>query len=87
MSTILLTHIIIACSSLVFSAYVLLKPSKAGLNLSYALVAGMLATGIYLVSIKPTHLTQTCAEGLIYLVIVGYMTYSARNKLALTQPK
>ena len=82
---ILITHIIVAISSLAWTAYVYFRPSKTGLRVAYVLVATMLLTGFYLVLSKPSHLTQTCIEGLVYLGVVSYGIVSARNKLTKNQ--
>ena len=80
---ILLTHIIVALTSLVCAAAAFLYPSRAKLNASYATVALTLISGTYLVISKPAHLTQTCAEGLVYLGIVSFGIIMARQKLLL----
>lgn len=79
---ILITHIIVAISSLAWTGYMYFYPSKNGLRVAYGLVAIMLLTGFYLVLAKPAHLTQTCIQGLVYLGVVSYGLVSARNKLA-----
>ena len=79
---ILLFHIVIALSSLVSTGLAFFYPSRAKLQVSYALVAMTLFTGFYLVISKPAHMTQTCAEGLVYLAVVAFGIISARHKLA-----
>ena len=79
---ILVIHILVAISSLIYTGYVYFYPSKSKLNIAYGLVAVMLLTGFYLILSKPAHITQTCIEGLVYLAIVSYGLISARHKLA-----
>lgn len=78
----LISHIIVAISSLFWTGYVFFYPSKSKLNIAYALVALMLLSGFDLILSKPAHLTQTCIEGLVYLGFVSFGIVSARNKLA-----
>ncbi|HYV33434.1 MAG TPA: hypothetical protein VE973_01115, partial [Candidatus Limnocylindria bacterium] len=65
-------HIIIALLSLASSGYILFRPSRLGLNLSYALVALTLISGFVLVMTKPANITQTCVTGLVYLGFVAF---------------
>ncbi len=78
----LISHILIACSSVLYTAYVFFRPSKSKLQITYALVAATLISGTYLVVIKPTHITQTCVTGLAYLAVMSLGIVLARNKLA-----
>jgi hypothetical protein len=78
----LLLHIIIALASIVYTGYVFLSPSQAKLRNSYLLVAGTLASGTYLVVIKPSHLLPACLSGLAYLGVVSIGIVAARMKLA-----
>lgn len=78
----LLLHIVIAFSGMVFTAYTYLAPSKRKLRASYAFAAATLATGTYLLVISPSHLVEACVMGLIYFAIVGAGVYLAQHKLA-----
>lgn len=78
---VLLFHIVVAISSLVFSGYVFFYPSKQKLNIAYILVALMLSSGFFLVLSKPSHLVSACVSGLIYLGLVLPAIVSARHKL------
>ena len=75
-------HIIVALTSLVFAGIILFKPSKTKLNITYALTAATIISGFYLVLAKPAHMTQVCAEGLVYLAAVAWGIIVARRKLA-----
>ncbi len=79
---ILITHIVIALSSLVYTTYVLFSPSAKKLHASYALVGLTLATGTVLVIRNPSHLTQGCSTALLYVGIVTVAIVSAHRKLA-----
>jgi len=74
---ILLFHIIVALSSLVSSGLAFFYPSQTKLNTSYILVALTLLSGTQLVISKPAYMTQTCAEGLVYLGVVAFAIISA----------
>jgi len=77
----LLTHLVIALSSLVYSAYVFFNPSRAGLRRSYGLVIATVATGTYLVVSTHSPMLQSCMAGLTYLGIVSVGLVSAHIKL------
>lgn len=80
---VLLIHIIIAFSSIVYTFFAFFNPSKSKLYISYAFVAMTIATGTYLtVTIPSSHLTSVCMTGLIYLGIVTPTLILTRNRLA-----
>ncbi len=78
----LLLHIIIATTSIIYTAYVYFFPSKSKLNISYALVAGTLISGTFLLISTPSHMVSTCITGLTYLGFISVGIISARHKLA-----
>jgi hypothetical protein len=78
----LLLHIIIALSGIIFSGLAYVRPSRQRLTTSYGLVVATLATGTYLVVVQPAHLASACVSGLVYLSVVGTMVTAARFKLA-----
>jgi hypothetical protein len=77
----LIPHIIIALSSIGFTGYVFLRPSKNKLYASYILVAATIATGTYLVMLMPSHMVSSCITGLIYLGVVMSGVLATRHKL------
>ena len=79
---VLLIHIAIACSSLVYTALVFLHPSKTKLHIAYSLVAATVASGVMLVIAKPAAMTQSCETGLMYLAFISVGIWATRNKLA-----
>jgi hypothetical protein len=81
---ILLIHIIIAISSVVYTTILLIWPTQTKLWTSYTLVAATLASGTYLTIISPVNMLRTCTTGLVYVVIVTAGIYIARRKLAHT---
>jgi hypothetical protein len=81
---ILVTHIIIALSSVAYTTLLLIRPTQTKLYVSYALVAATLASGIYLTVINPASMLRTCTTGLVYVVIVTAGIAIARKRLALS---
>jgi len=78
----LIFHITVALASIVSAGYMLMRPSKNGLRISYALVIAMFLSGFALLIEKPSYMTQACITGLVYLAFVTFALVSARNKLA-----
>lgn len=87
MIMIVLIHVLIAVSSLIYTAYVYLSPSEAKVRASYGLVGLTLASGTFLVLSKPAHMLQACIIGLFYLGIIVLATVAAREKLATAKNK
>jgi hypothetical protein len=79
---VLLTHIIIAITSIAFSTYTFFRPSQTKLHLSYVLVAAVLGTGFYLVWQNPSSLARVCTTGLLYLGGVTVALVAAHHRLA-----
>lgn len=77
----LLLHILIALTSIVVSGTALVRPSRGLLRATYVLVTATLASGTYLVALRPSHLPSACISGLLYLAAVGVTTVAARQKL------
>jgi hypothetical protein len=80
---ILVTHILIALSSVIFTTYLLLRPTEVKLYSSYVLVAATIASGVYLTVINPASMLRTCTTGLVYVVIVTAGIAIARKRLAI----
>ena len=79
---VLLFHIVIAVSSLVYTGYVFLVPSKTKLNIAYLLVAATLFSGTFLVLTNLSHMVSACVTGLIYLGFITAGLVSAHRRLA-----
>jgi len=82
MVMIILLHILIAISSLVFTTYTFFNPSKSKLQVGSLLVTLTLASGTYLVINSGAALIQACTTGLVYLAIVTAGLFASRHKLA-----
>jgi multisubunit Na+/H+ antiporter MnhE subunit len=78
---ILITHILIAIASVVLATYLIVKPSKSLLNITYGLTAATLVSGTYLVVSTSAHLLQSCVTGLAYVGIVSVGLMTAHVKL------
>lgn len=77
----LIFHIIVATSSILYTAFVFISPTKNRLNVAYVLVALMFVSGAGLMVEFPAKMTQTCEEGLGFLAIVGLGIMAARYRL------
>jgi hypothetical protein len=80
----LVAHIVIALTSIVFTAYLYFSPSRTKLRASYALVALTIGSGTWLIIANPAHMVQACLTGLVYLGAVFFGISMARDKLAET---
>ncbi len=79
---VLLIHIAIAISSIIYTSYTYLNPSSSKLRLSYLFAALTLISGTYLIIIKPAHMVQSCMVGVMYLGFVSLAIMAAKKKLA-----
>ena len=84
---ILLAHVIIALTSVLFTAFVYISPSVTKLRASMVLLGLTVASGTYLVLSVGTHMMQACTTGLLYIGIVSYGIITARQKLLSTKVK
>ena len=78
---ILSIHILIALSSVFYTIYAFFNPSQNKLKLTYFLIGLTLATGTYLVFLKPAHLSQTCQTGLVYIAVMLIGIFATHKKL------
>jgi hypothetical protein len=78
----LLLHIIIAFTSLAFTAYMFFRPSTAKLQASVGLIAGTIGSGTLLVATSSGHILETCIMGLFYVAATIAGTVAAQRKLA-----
>ncbi len=66
---ILITHIIIALSSILSTTVLAFAPSRTRMYVSYILIGLTLATGTYLVVSMHSPLLSSCMTGLAYLAV------------------
>jgi hypothetical protein len=77
----LITHIIIALSSIALTTLAYATPSKNKLRASYGLAALTLGTGTWLVISMQSALLHACMTGLLYLAVVSVGIIATRQKL------
>ncbi len=75
-------HVAIALSSIVYATYLLFSPSDVKFYVSYGLVGLTLITGTYLVIVSGAPILSSCTTGLIYLAIVSTQLGIARARWA-----
>jgi hypothetical protein len=78
---ILLTHIIIALGSVLYTGFIFVSPSKSKINAAYVLLALTIGTGTYLIISMPAHMLQTCITGLSFVVFMLAGIVAARLRL------
>jgi hypothetical protein len=79
---IILTHVLIALSSVLFTALSFFNPSKAKLRTTYVLIASTLISGTYLVVSAQASLLRTCVSGLLFVTITSIVTHFSRVRLS-----
>ncbi len=78
---IVLLHVVIAVTSLVFASLLLFKPSKTKFHINYGLVSLTLASGTYLVVSTHANIISACITGLMYTFAVSFLSVLAQIKL------
>ena len=78
----LLTHIIIAISSLFVTTYAYMVPTQQVLRLSYVFVALTIASGTLLTVLYPAYAIRACVSGLVYTAVVMAGIAAVRRKLS-----
>ncbi len=78
----LITHILIALTSVVFSTYMIFVPSLIKLRVSYGMIAATIGTGTYLVIATHSPVLQSCLTGLIYISVVSVGVALTHYRLA-----
>lgn len=78
---IVLLHVLAALSSIAFTTYLFVRPSRRKFYVAYGLVALTLISGTYLTLSRPAHILQTCASGLLYIVFVSAGLAAAHFRL------
>lgn len=79
---IVLLHILIAISGIIWTTYGYFRPTTTNLRISYALVGLTFATGFYLVWSEPAKILHMCLSGLGYLALVGVGIVLSQRKLS-----
>lgn len=84
---VLILHILIAVSSIGYTGFVFLRPSKQKLKISYLWIGATIITGSYLVVVTPSHLASACVTGLVYLGFVLSGILATHIKLSRAENK
>lgn len=79
---ILIAHIVIALSSIIFASVLLASPSRAKVFVNYGFITATIASGTYLIITTGANILSACATGLGYLAVVAVLTALAQRKLA-----
>jgi hypothetical protein len=82
-----LIHVLIAVSSLLFTVITFLKPSKTRLRIVQTLIVSTLASGTYLVINTHSNMVSVCFSGLMYLGFVSTLLMFADYKLVIQNTK
>lgn len=79
---VLALHISIALVGVVYTAYLLLKPSERGIRFAYGFLAATILSGIVLVIVHPAALTQFCQTGIAYSLLALLGIDGAKYRMA-----
>lgn len=79
---IILIHVLIALGSVGQTTLLLVSPSNRKLTVTYGLFLATVASGSYLLIVLPSHMIQTCIEGLLYMGFVVGAVVIAQKRLA-----
>lgn len=82
---VLAAHIIIALTSIVFTTFTYVSPSKQRLSIAKILMVSTLLSGTYLVISAKSPLLSACITGLAYTAIVSVGIFAARYKLTASE--
>jgi uncharacterized metal-binding protein len=74
-------HVVIALTSIGFTALTFFIPSQIKIKTSQALIALTLGSGTYLVISTHANMVSSCVSGLIYTAIVVFGIAGASRKL------
>jgi hypothetical protein len=79
---IVVLHVVIALTSMLFTSYLYFVPSKRNFIVSYILIGLTLISGTYLVVSTSSKLLSACEGGLVYLGSVLFVIAAAQHKYA-----
>lgn len=81
MPIIVLTHVLIALSSIALSSFTFFKPTMKRLYASYGFIVATVASGTYLIISTQSHILQSCLTGLFYLTVVSLVTIATHVRI------
>ncbi len=76
---IVLIHVFLAVSSLLYTSYLCIRPKSAKFYISYSGFVGTLVSGTYLVIHSHAQLLSACVSGLTYLALASFVTVLAHR--------
>lgn len=83
----IILHVVLAISSLVFASINYFRPGKGKMQASYGLAAGTLISGVSLILLNNASVLRTCLSGIIFFAAVSALNIAASRKLALQSTK
>jgi hypothetical protein len=76
-----LTHVLIALTSVAFTTYLFVRPSQRKFYVNYGLIAATMASGTWLIIASHAPMLSSCLSGLTYIGAVTFGTILAHYKL------
>jgi hypothetical protein len=80
----LVTHVVVAFTSLIIASLAAYTPTKQKLLLTYVATAGTLVSGALLMVLETVSVARVCVSGGVYLVALAALILIIRKKLAAT---
>lgn len=78
---VIVLHIIIALTSILYSGFIVFRPTRRKLLVSYGLVLLTLLSGVLLVVLTNSPILAACTSGLVYLSTVLTTAVAAHRRL------
>ena len=79
---ILITHILLATTSIIYASLTLISPSKTKLNITYLLTLGTIISGALMTIVSPQLLGRVCMTGVIYLIFIIAVSLLSQKRLS-----
>lgn len=76
-----LTHVLIALTSVAFTTYLFVRPSQRKFYINYGLIAATIASGTWLVVATHAPMLASCVTGLVYISVISFGTVTAHYRL------
>jgi len=80
----LFIHLFIAVLSIITASFGLIFPNKKLVQANIVLIPATLISGGFLVIVTSSPLLTACQSGLIYLAVIGTLTYLSASRLSKT---
>lgn len=79
----LFTHISLSLISILYSLFVIIKPSQSRINKIYILTASSIISGLGLIIVSPQSIGVFCISSILYLTFVIVMTHISKKRILL----